>query len=73
MSAGPVAVALGGIRLGRLTAAFVGWFGPHGLASVVFALLAMEELGKNAAGPVVAAISVTVLLSVIAHGATAEP
>lgn len=69
----PVAVALAGTRLGRPTVTFVGWFGPRGLASVVFALLTMEELGKDAAGPVVAAISVTVLLSVIAHGATAGP
>ncbi len=69
----PVAVVLAGTRLGRPTVAFVGWFGPRGLASVVFALLALEELGSNDAGPEVAVISVTVLLSVIAHGVTAEP
>jgi NhaP-type Na+/H+ or K+/H+ antiporter len=51
---------------------FIGWFGPRGLASVVFALLALEEAGP-AAEPAVAVISVTVLLSVIAHGATADP
>jgi sodium/hydrogen antiporter len=69
----PVAVALAGTRLGWPTVAFVGWFGPRGLASVVFGLLALEELGEHAAGPVVAVIGTTVLLSVIAHGATAEP
>ena len=69
----PVAIALAGTRLGRPTVTFVGWFGPRGLASVVFALLTVEELGKNTAGPVVSAIGITVLLSVIAHGATAEP
>jgi NhaP-type Na+/H+ or K+/H+ antiporter len=69
----PVAVVLTGTRLGRSTVAFVGWFGPRGLASVVFALLALEDLGEKAAGPEVAVISVTVLLSVIAHGVTAEP
>jgi NhaP-type Na+/H+ or K+/H+ antiporter len=68
----PVAAALVGTRLGWPTVAFVGWFGPRGLASVVFALLALEDLGKTAE-PAVTVISITVLLSVVAHGATAEP
>jgi len=69
----PVAVALAGARLGWATIALVGWFGPRGLASVVFALLALEDLGSPAAGHAVAVITITVLLSVIAHGATADP
>jgi NhaP-type Na+/H+ or K+/H+ antiporter len=69
----PVAVALAGERLGRETVAFIGWFGPRGLASVVFALIALEELGQHVAGPAVAVMVVTVLFSVIAHGATADP
>jgi NhaP-type Na+/H+ or K+/H+ antiporter len=69
----PVAAALAGARLGRAAVALVGWFGPRGLASVVFALLALEELGQHAASKPVAVITVTVLLSVVAHGATADP
>ena len=69
----PVAASLAGTRLGGPTVGFVGWFGPRGLVSVVFALLALEELGRRDAAPAVTVISVTVLLSVIAHGATAEP
>jgi len=69
----PVAIALAGARLGRTATVFIGWFGPRGLASVVFALLALEEAGPAAAEPAVAVISVTVLFSVIAHGATADP
>ena len=69
----PVALALAGARLGRTAVAFVGWFGPRGLASVVFALLALEEIGERAAGSAVAVISFTVLLSVVAHGLTADP
>ncbi len=69
----PVAVALAGTRLGRTAVAFIGWFGPRGLASVVFALLALEEAGQRAAEPAIAVITVTVLLSVLAHGATADP
>jgi NhaP-type Na+/H+ or K+/H+ antiporter len=69
----PVALALAGSGLGRAATAFIGWFGPRGLASVVFGLLALEDLGHNAAEPAVTAIGVTVVLSVIIHGATADP
>ncbi len=69
----PVAVALAGARLGWATIALVGWFGPRGLASVVFALLALEELGSPTASHAVAVITITVLISVVAHGATAGP
>jgi sodium/hydrogen antiporter len=69
----PVAVALAGTRLGRPTVALVGWLGPRGLASVVFALLTLEELDSPAAGHAVAVMTITVLLSVVVHGATADP
>jgi len=68
----PVAVALAGARLGGTAVALIGWFGPRGLASVVFALLALEDLGQHA-GQAVSVIGLTVLLSVIVHGATADP
>jgi NhaP-type Na+/H+ or K+/H+ antiporter len=68
----PVALALAGRRLGHAAVAFVGWFGPRGLASVVFALLALEDIGKSAQ-PAVTVIAFTVLLSVVAHGLTANP
>ena len=68
----PVALVLIGAGLDRATVLFVGWFGPRGLASLVFALLAVEELGPGA-DEAVTAIAVTVLLSVIAHGASAAP
>jgi sodium/hydrogen antiporter len=69
----PVLAALTGARLDWATSLLVAWFGPRGLASVVFALLALEELGRPAAGRAVAVITVTVVLSIVAHGATAEP
>ena len=68
----PVALSLVGAGLGRSAVAFVGWFGPRGLASVVFALLALEDLGKPAR-TVVSVIAFTVLLSVLAHGLSADP
>jgi sodium/hydrogen antiporter len=69
----PVLAALTGARLDWATSLLVAWFGPRGLASVVFALLALEELGRPAAGRAIAVITVTVVLSIVAHGATAEP
>ena len=69
----PVAAALAGTLLGAAAVALVGWFGPRGLASVVFALLALEELGQPAAWPAVSVIAFTVLVSVVVHGATADP
>jgi NhaP-type Na+/H+ or K+/H+ antiporter len=69
----PVAVALAGARLGRTATVFIGWFGPRGLATVVFALIALEDLGEHAARPAITVLAVTVLLSVVAHGATADP
>lgn len=70
---GPVALALAGGRLGRTAVLFIGWFGPRGLASVVFALLALEDLGPAIATRPVAVIAFTVLLSVVLHGITADP
>jgi NhaP-type Na+/H+ or K+/H+ antiporter len=71
----PVAISLIGSGQDRATVAFVSWFGPRGLASVVFALLAAEELGE--ANPevlaVVNAIAATIMLSIVAHGITARP
>ena len=68
----PVAAALAGSGLSRRAALFIGWFGPRGLASVVFALLALEELGPDA-DRAVAVVVATVLLSVVAHGLSAAP
>jgi sodium/hydrogen antiporter len=71
----PVMLSLLGARLDRPSVVFVGWFGPRGLASVVFALLAIEELGTGSAEVVtaVATVTLTVLFSVFLHGITAGP
>ena len=68
----PVAVAMLGASMDARTMLFVGWFGPRGLASLVFALITLEELGP-AADDTVAVITGTVLLSVVVHGVSAAP
>ncbi len=68
----PVAVATLGASMDARTVLFVGWFGPRGLASLVFALITLEELGQGA-DDAVAVITATVLLSVVVHGISAAP
>lgn len=70
----PVWVALLGTRSPAPTVAFIGWFGPRGLASVVFLVLVVQLEPDDAWGELLlGAGSATVLLSVVAHGLTAAP
>jgi NhaP-type Na+/H+ or K+/H+ antiporter len=70
----PVALALIGTRLRPATVTFMGWFGPRGLASVVFTLLAWEELEHaDGGGLLLQAATWTILLSVVLHGISASP
>ncbi|MGW6918885.1 cation:proton antiporter [Kitasatospora sp. NPDC054939] len=66
----PVALSLIGTGLRPASVAYIGWFGPRGLASVVFGLLAFEEHLPGMA-LLTEAIAVTVGLSVVLHGASA--
>ncbi|HEY5882530.1 MAG TPA: cation:proton antiporter [Nakamurella sp.] len=69
----PVAASLIGSGLKTPSVAFIGWFGPRGLASIVFALLAVEDLeADDPLRTAIATIAMTVLLSVILHGLTAD-
>jgi NhaP-type Na+/H+ or K+/H+ antiporter len=69
----PVAIAM--VRSGaRLpTIGFLGWFGPRGLASIVFAVIVVEEAHLPQTATILVATYVTVGLSVLAHGVTAAP
>jgi NhaP-type Na+/H+ or K+/H+ antiporter len=70
----PVALSLIGTRLRPVTAGFMGWFGPRGLASVVFTLLAWQELEHAAGGGLLLQTAAwTILLSVLLHGLSASP
>jgi sodium/hydrogen antiporter len=70
----PVALALLGTGLSRSTVAYVGWFGPRGLASILLALiLVIEDPDLPGNGTIFTVVVLTVLLSVFLHGATAAP
>ena len=69
----PVAVATWRSHARLPTVAFLGWFGPRGLASIVFAVIVIEESGLPHEHLLVLAVYATVGLSVLAHGLTAAP
>ena len=69
----PVVIAMWGSRARGPTLGFLGWFGPRGLASIVFAVIVVEESQLPHEHLIVLAIYLTVGLSVLAHGLTAAP
>jgi NhaP-type Na+/H+ or K+/H+ antiporter len=71
----PVAISMMGTRLRPDTTLIMGWFGPRGLVSVVFLLIAFEsfhEAGLSAEFSVQTA-GWTILLSLVLHGISAMP
>jgi NhaP-type Na+/H+ or K+/H+ antiporter len=69
----PVVVAMWGTHARGPTLGFLGWFGPRGLASIVFAVIVVEESQLPHQHLILLAIYLTVGLSVFAHGVTAAP
>lgn len=69
----PVTLSLLGLGLHWPTHLFLGWFGPRGLASILFALLVVEEVGVAAREEILLITIVTVAFSVFAHGISAVP
>lgn len=68
----PVYLTLTGTGIDNRSKLFLGWFGPRGLASIVFAIIVLNE---NIPGGEILAVTVvcTVFLSIIAHGMSANP
>ncbi len=70
----PVLVSLIGTGLWLPTKLFLGWFGPRGLASILFALLVLDEAGAVTAADEITLVTIlTVAMSILAHGLTAAP
>lgn len=69
----PVAISLVGTRLTLPTVMFLAWFGPRGLASILFAVLIIDESNLAVRSDILTIVSWTVLVSVYAHGMTARP
>lgn len=69
----PVLIALAWSRTRFETRLFIGWFGPRGLASILFALLVFDQLSGTVADTVFSVAVWTIMVSVFAHGMTASP
>jgi len=67
----PVAISLIRARLKLQTVAFIGWFGPRGLASILFGAFLLEESVAEVADPIFAVVTWTVIFSIFAHGMSA--
>jgi NhaP-type Na+/H+ or K+/H+ antiporter len=69
----PVAVSLIGARLQPDTVVFLGWFGPRGIASILYGLLVLTQSDLVGREQIFSVTVITVLLSVLLHGLTAWP
>ncbi len=69
----PVALSVTGLGLSLPSKLFLGWFGPRGIASILFALLILEDYPVPGAEELLACVVITVALSILLHGVTAAP
>ena len=69
----PVALSLIGSKLDRGSVSFIGWFGPRGIASILYMLIVVGRIGKSGYEYMLSVIVLTVLLSVFLHGISAVP
>jgi NhaP-type Na+/H+ or K+/H+ antiporter len=69
----PVAIAMLGSAAKWPTVGFLGWFGPRGLASIVFAVITVQQAHLAGIDTILRATYLTIGLSVLAHGITAAP
>jgi NhaP-type Na+/H+ or K+/H+ antiporter len=70
----PVMICLIGAKLDLATMAFIAWFGPRGIASILYVLIVVHEIGTmEGYETIYAVVTLTVLMSILAHGLTAQP
>ncbi|MFD4583974.1 cation:proton antiporter [Streptomyces sp. NPDC058434] len=69
----PVLLVLTGAGMSRSDKLFLGWMGPRGVTSIVFGSLAVIELPDASADFVSRVMVITVMLSIVLHGLSAEP
>ncbi len=69
----PIFVSLAGSGLPAREKLFLGWFGPRGLASILFTLIVIDEYNLPNEGELLACVSMTVSISIVLHGLSAGP
>jgi NhaP-type Na+/H+ or K+/H+ antiporter len=68
----PVFLSLAGSRVNTEGKLFIGWFGPRGLASIVFGIIVLDADLPNG-GLMAMVVAATIIFSILAHGVTANP
>jgi NhaP-type Na+/H+ or K+/H+ antiporter len=68
----PVYLSFAGMTMSTGRKLFVGWFGPRGLASVVFAFMVLHRNLPNGE-ELALTVACTIILSILAHGFSANP
>ena len=70
----PVAISLIGSKFDIATIAFIGWFGPRGIASILYVLIVINDaITVKNNETIYAVVTLTILLSIILHGLSAQP
>ena len=70
----PIALSLIGLKLDWPTKLFLGWFGPRGIASILYVMIVVHQLGGVKGHEVIyATVTLTVVLSIFLHGLSAKP
>jgi NhaP-type Na+/H+ or K+/H+ antiporter len=69
----PVAISLLGTKLRPVSVLFIGWFGPRGIASILYVLTVVAAEDLTGRGAIYSVVMITIFMSVLAHGITAAP
>ena len=69
----PVAISLIGKRLTAPSILYLGWFGPRGVASILYVLVVVDKHDFSGEAIIFYVTTITVLLSILLHGLTAVP
>jgi NhaP-type Na+/H+ or K+/H+ antiporter len=67
----PVFIALIGVKVDLYSKFFIAWFGPRGIASILYLLIVIDELEVVGYESLLSVIVLTVIMSIFAHGLTA--
>lgn len=70
---GAIWLSLTGSGLKTHEKLFLGWFGPRGLASILFTLVIIDEFEFPNEAELLACASITVALSILVHGVSSTP
>lgn len=68
-----VAISMVGEKVRLLTTLFLGWFGPRGIASILYIFIVLESESLPGLQLIYSVVMITVLFSIYAHGITASP